>query len=84
MAVAQSDPAFRQAFRERFIRPRRNALRAVIEEAVLPRKISANNLDDAVIALHGGLWYRLLLDEELNSSLAMQPVTMVFHGRAAQ
>jgi AcrR family transcriptional regulator len=71
MAQAQLDPAFCALFRERFIGPRRAALRAVLDLArqsgSLPPEL---DLDTAVSALFGALWYRLLLGEPLDDDYA--------------
>jgi|SRR2546421_10901123 AcrR family transcriptional regulator len=71
MAQAQLDPAFCELFRQRFILPRRAALRAVLAQAqdsgALP---VALDLDIAVSALFGALWYRLLLGEPLDDAYA--------------
>jgi len=71
MAQAQLDPAFCVLFRERFIGPRRAALRAVLDLArqsgSLPPEL---DLDTAVSALFGALWYRLLLGEPLDDDYA--------------
>ena len=71
MAQAQLDPAFCVLFRERFIGPRRAALRAVLDRTrqsgSLPPEL---DLDTAVSALFGALWYRLLLGEPLDDDYA--------------
>lgn len=78
MATAQSDPEFRELFKARFIEPRRQALRGVLLDD--GRQIPAANVDAAVIALFGALWYRLLLDEPLDSAFARRLVALVLHG----
>jgi AcrR family transcriptional regulator len=71
MAHAQQDPEFQALFRERFILPRRASLRAVLERAQASGELAAGlDLDTAVSALYGGLWYRLLLGEPLDDSYA--------------
>ena len=57
MAQAQHDPAFCAEFRERFIGPRREALRGVLARAQERGLVRAGvDLDAAVAALYGGLW----------------------------
>ncbi len=71
MAQAQLDPAFCELFRERFIGPRRAALRAVLAQARQSGSLPAElDLDTAVSALFGALWYRLLLNEPLDDDYA--------------
>ena len=71
MAQAQHDPAFCAEFRERFIGPRREALRGVLARAQERGLVRAGvDLDAAVAALYGGLWNRLLLGEPLDPAYA--------------
>ena len=71
MAQAQLDPAFCELFRQRFILPRRAALRAVLAQARDSGSLPAGlDLDTAVSALFGALWYRLLLGEPLDDAYA--------------
>jgi AcrR family transcriptional regulator len=78
MAQAQHDPAFCAKFRERFIGPRRAALRVVLARAQQRGLVGAGvDLDAAVAALYGGLWYRLLLDEPLDPAYAASLASLV-------
>jgi AcrR family transcriptional regulator len=78
MAYAQQDPAFRADFRDRFIGPRRASLRAVLVRAQERGLVRAGlDLDAAVSALYGGLWYRLLLDEPLDLTYAASLAALV-------
>ena len=62
MAEAQTDEAFAEAFRDRFLEPKRQAVRAVFERGKargeLPDLADANLLTDLV---YGPIWYRLLV-----------------------
>jgi len=78
MATAQRDAAFHEQFKLRLIEPRRHALRRVLAES--ERHVSAENLDAAVVALFGALWYRLLLDEPLDVAFAGRLVNIVLDG----
>ena len=81
MAYAQTDEEFRKLFFERLIEPRRRALRQVLERAVSEGEISAGvDLDVAVTALYGSMWYRLLLDEPLDAAFAMQLADLLANG----
>ncbi|MEP7023393.1 MAG: TetR/AcrR family transcriptional regulator [Actinomycetota bacterium] len=71
MAQAQHDPVFGARFREQFIAPRRASLRALLARAQSRGQVRTEvDLDAAVSALYGGLWYRLLLDEPLDLAYA--------------
>ena len=62
MAEAQTDEAFAQAFRERFLEPKRQAMQDVFERGKargeLPQLADAYLLADLV---YGPIWYRLLV-----------------------
>jgi AcrR family transcriptional regulator len=68
MAYAQHDPEFRIQLRDRFIAPRREALRAQLESGPDP----VPDPDAAIAAIYGALWYRLLLDEPLDDEFAVR------------
>jgi AcrR family transcriptional regulator len=71
MAHAQSDVAFRGQLFERLIRPRRQALRAILERGVAQGELPAGgDLDATVAAVYGAMWYRLMLDEALDADFA--------------
>jgi AcrR family transcriptional regulator len=84
MAHAQEDVAFRETFRKRFIAPRRAALSALIVGAAghgeRPARVATANIDAAVIAAYGAVWYRLLLDEPLDRGLAGSLATVLVLG----
>jgi AcrR family transcriptional regulator len=71
MAYAQRDPVFRERFLAAFIEPRRAALRSVLAQAAADGWLRDGvDLDAAVAALYGALWYRLLLGEPLDGAFA--------------
>jgi hypothetical protein len=82
MAEAQRDADFLVAFRTRFILVRRASLTQLLQAAVdrgeLPAKAAV-----AVLALYGALWYRLLLDEPLDTHLAQGLARLVLGGLRA-
>jgi AcrR family transcriptional regulator len=82
MAQAQTDEGFRQTFRTRFIAPRREALARAIEEASAREGVetSPGDVDAAVIALFGAVWYRLLLGEPFDTGLAARLARIVAAG----
>lgn len=66
MAEAQTDPEIRDALLHRLIEPRRETLRELLAE----RFGDARMREAAVMAIYGAVWYRLLLDEPLDSAFA--------------
>jgi AcrR family transcriptional regulator len=64
MAEAQFDPALRQKLKGRLIEPRREAFRRCLAHA----GIKARDREALVIAIYGALWYRLFLDEPLDTA----------------
>ncbi|MDA0563383.1 TetR/AcrR family transcriptional regulator [Streptomonospora sp. S1-112] len=76
MAQSVLDPAFAQAFRERFLASRRAALRGLLERARARGEVDAGaDLDLLVDVVYGTLWYRMLvghapLDAEAGRRLA--------------
>jgi AcrR family transcriptional regulator len=58
---AQSDPAFGEMYRERFVEPRREQVRAILRRAAERQEVSADtNIEAAVDLLYGPLYHRLL------------------------
>lgn len=62
VAEAQSDPELAAAFRDRWLRPRRELVRENLKAAVLEGSLRRDfNIDTAIDQLYGSLYYRLLL-----------------------
>ena len=73
IASAQSDPEFLANLRNRFARPRGDALMHILSQAVtqrdLPEHADIHLLCDMI---HGAFWYRLLLGEPLDDAFALR------------
>ncbi|RFB79365.1 TetR/AcrR family transcriptional regulator [Methylovirgula sp. 4M-Z18] len=83
MASAQRHGEFRQAFKTRFIEPRRSALTLVLLSGLERGEIPPDaDLEAAVIALYGAVWYRLLLDEPLDLTFGRRLADTVLNGLA--
>jgi AcrR family transcriptional regulator len=63
MGQAQFDAELRTLLRKRLIEPRRDALLAVLRDCGVK---SPQRREALMLAIHGALWYRLLLDEPLD------------------
>jgi AcrR family transcriptional regulator len=62
LGEAQFDPELAEAFRDRWIAPRREAAKAVLRDAIRKEELRSNiDLDTTIDALYGGLYYRLLI-----------------------
>lgn len=62
LGEAQFDPELAEAFRDRWIAPRREAAKAVLRDAIRKEELrSSIDLDTTIDALYGGLYYRLLI-----------------------
>jgi AcrR family transcriptional regulator len=62
LGEAQFDAELAEAFRTRWIAPRREAAKAVIQSAIRNKELRADiDLDQALDALYGGLYYRLMI-----------------------
>lgn len=84
MATAQHDPEFRDAFRTRFIEPRRQALRHLLADAIADGLLPPGaDVEIATIALYGAVWYRLLLDEPMGADYAERLAALIVGGLAA-
>jgi AcrR family transcriptional regulator len=79
MAESVFDPAFADAFRERFVFGRRAVLRAILERAVYRGEISSEeDLELLIDVAFGVLWYRLLVDHsELSDPAADQLALLI-------
>ena len=82
IASAQADSKFLQQFRERFVKPREEALAAILSEAVATQELQAD-LDTGTLSdmIHGAFWYRLLLGEPLDRSYAERLSAIIVSGR---
>jgi len=81
MAAAQQDARFCQRFRIRFIERRRATLCSLLTRAIARGELPAHaDCQTAVLAIYGGLWYRLLLNEPLDQAYAERLVKLVLHG----
>jgi hypothetical protein len=62
IAQGHTDPEIAQAFMERWILPRRAVVRAVLQRGIARGELRADvDLEIAIDALYGPLWFRLLL-----------------------
>jgi AcrR family transcriptional regulator len=62
VAEAQSDSELASAFRERWLNPRRDGVRQIIQAAVAEGSLRSDiDIDTAIDLLYGSLYYRLLL-----------------------
>ncbi len=62
LGEAQFDGELAEAFRTRWITPRRDAAKEVIQAAIRNKELRADiDLDQALDALYGGLYYRLMI-----------------------
>ena len=62
LGEAQFDAELAEAFRTRWIAPRREAAKEVIQAAIRNKELRADvDLDQALDALYGGLYYRLMI-----------------------
>ena len=62
IAEAQSDPELAAAFRDRWLKPRREGVRRTIEQAIAQGALRRGiDIDTATDLLYGSLYYRLLL-----------------------
>jgi len=77
IASAQGDPAFRETFYERFIKPRDQVLARILKQGVDQGELPASmDLDRMVEMIHGAFWYRLLLGRDLDERYAKQLAAM--------
>jgi AcrR family transcriptional regulator len=87
LAQAQTDPAFAELYRERFLEPRRVATRAIFQRAIERGEIPADSdLDVALDLVYGALFHRLLqghapLDERFDEKIVETVVTGLERGK---
>src|SRR5271157_2867757 len=84
LGAGQSDPELLEAFRERFLRPRRQeaykTLRRGIERGELPKRL---NLDLVLDILYGAIYMRFLIrHDELSESYVEEVCRLVIEGAA--
>jgi AcrR family transcriptional regulator len=82
VAEGQSDPAFLELFRERFVKPRRNDVRIIWQRGVERGEIRSNVDSEVVLDLiYGPIIFRLLSGQgQLNTKEAEALVAAVFSG----
>jgi AcrR family transcriptional regulator len=60
LGEAQFDPELAEAFRDRWIRPRRQLARVTFEQGILNEELRPDlDIDTAIDALYGGIYYRV-------------------------
>ena len=75
VAAAQADPEFSELYLERFVRPRRDAMRPILLRAIDRGEIPANiDLEVALDLIYGPIYHRMLhghapLDERFASNV---------------
>ncbi|CAM3714849.1 TetR/AcrR family transcriptional regulator (plasmid) [Agrobacterium radiobacter] len=71
IAAAQIDNEFGRHFQERFVTPRDNAVKSILELRIQSGEIKQGaDLDLACELIHGAFWYRLLLNRPLDETFA--------------
>jgi AcrR family transcriptional regulator len=78
IASAQSDLPFCMEFRERFVEPRAEVVRAIFERGLAEGQVREGaDVALAIDVIHGAFWYRLLQGEALDESYAKRLATFV-------
>ncbi|MEO0378276.1 MAG: TetR/AcrR family transcriptional regulator [Cyanobacteria bacterium P01_A01_bin.17] len=74
IAEGQSDPVALESFCDRFLQPRRQAAKAVIERGIQSGELASGlNLEVVIDALYGPIYYRLLVKHQpLNDTFAKE------------
>jgi AcrR family transcriptional regulator len=79
IAAAQEDGAFREAFRERFVKPREQMLTDLLRRAQERGEIAQSRDPDLLSAfIHGAFWYALLNGQQVDAQLAQDIVAEIF------
>ena len=78
MAEAQTDAGLRASLQARLIEPRRDALRRALEARIE----GAARREALVAAMDGALWQRILLDEPLDETFAVQLAALAVSSRS--
>lgn len=81
IAAAQDDPAFRAAFRDRFVLPREQIVTEMLTRAKAQGELAAED-DPHMLSefIHGAFWYRLLNGQPVDDALARAITAQVFRG----
>lgn len=84
LAAGQSDPELLQAFRERFLRPRRQEAYQTLRRAIDRGELPANlDLDLVLDTLYGAIYMRLLIrHDELSEGYVKEVCRLVLNGAA--
>ncbi|WP_176086598.1 TetR/AcrR family transcriptional regulator [Martelella sp. HB161492] len=79
IAAAQETPGFREAFRERFVKPREAIVTALLQQAQQRGELSAAR-DPAFLSemIHGVFWYRLLNGKCVGAGFASAIAAEIF------
>lgn len=82
IAEAQIDPEVGVAFREQFIKSRRETVRIILQRGIERGEIRENlNLELAIDTFYGAVWYRLLLKHApLNDEFTVEVVDLLMQG----
>lgn len=82
IAEAQIDPEVGVAFREQFIKSRRETVRIILQRGIERGEIRENlNLELAIDVFYGAVWYRLLLKHAaLNDEFTVEVVDLLMQG----
>jgi AcrR family transcriptional regulator len=82
---AQSDPAFGEVYRERFVEPRREQVRVILRRAAARQEVApGTDMEAAIDVLYGPLYHRLLHGHApLNTEFVRDVVGIVVAGLTA-
>ncbi|MUG97274.1 TetR family transcriptional regulator [Scytonema sp. UIC 10036] len=82
IAEAQIDPEVAEVFHERFVQGRRQATRIILERGIARSELRSDlNLELAIDAIFGPIWYRLLLKHApLDDAFAEELVNLAMVG----
>lgn len=82
IACAQSDPEFCETFKEKFVFPREQMVRQILNKACAERELPpSTDIDTVTAMIHGAFWYRLLTNQPLDRPFAAALVSSVFPTR---
>ncbi|ARV63137.1 hypothetical protein BZZ01_20965 [Nostocales cyanobacterium HT-58-2] len=82
IAEAQIDPNVVEAFREQFVKSRRESTRTILEQGIARGELRSDlNLELVIDVMYGPIWYRLLLKHApLDDVFAEELVNLVMVG----